>query len=53
LSDRQIFIDVGQRMRLPSVAPGGCGHAAEIIRSGPPRKLKSSHQFFLEDLPLA
>ena len=53
LSDRQIFIDVGQRMRLPSVAPGDCGHDAEIIRSGQPRKLKSSHQFFLEDLPLA
>jgi hypothetical protein len=44
---------MGQRMRLPSFAPGDCGHAAEIIRSGPPRKLKSSHHFFREDAPLA
>ena len=53
LSDRQVLVNMGQRMRLPSVALGVCGHDAEIIRSGPSRKLKSSHHFFREDAPLA
>ena len=53
LSDRQVFIDMGQRMRLPRFAPGVWGHDAEIIRSGSPRKLKSSHHLFREDALLA